>query len=194
MSTNKYNTNKVVNHKPGRTLLIKINTQIDLNCLDLLDGFQTKHFTEKSNSYFVTFATPEQSNSALTQLKEQFGNSVNIKFAHYRVYFTMTGLQNESDYGAIKTSHTSLISTVALCNVLYYRLYRKNNNYIGCGDMTVDTKEGFDILMNQEVLKNYTIESLSLAGIHYKYNKTPSNEFNHKPGTLNRSNSIAQSA
>jgi hypothetical protein len=180
MSTNKYNT-KVVNHKPGRTLLIKPNTSIDLNCIDTFDGFQTKHFTEKSNSYFVTFATPEQSNSALNQLKSQFGNGVNIKYAHYRVYFTMIGLQNESDYGAVKAAHTGLVTSLAKCNVLYYRLYRKNNGYIGCGDMTVDTKEGFDALMNQEVLKNYTVESLSLTGIHYKYNKTPSSDFNYKP-------------
>jgi len=181
MSTNKYNANKVVNHKPGRTLLIKQIVTVDLSCLDNLDGFQAKHFTEKSNSYFVTFATPEQSNTALTQLKAQFGNSVNIKFAHYRVYFTMVGLQNESDYGAVKTAHTSLISSVAKCNVLYYRLYRKNNSYIGCGDMTIDTKEGFDALMNQEVLKNYTVESLSLTGIHYKYNKTSPPDFASKP-------------
>jgi hypothetical protein len=171
MSTNKYN--KVVNHKPGRTLLIKPVSSIDLACLDQLNGFQKKHYTDKSNSYFVTFATPEQAEAALNQLKTQFSNSVNIKFAHYRIYFTMIGLVNESDYGAVKNYHTSLIGNVAQCNVLYYRLYRKNNSYIGCGDMTVDTKDGFDAMMNQEVLKNYTIEDLSLSGIHYKYNKTP---------------------
>ena len=93
----------------------------------------------------------------------------------------MTGLQNESDYGVVKTAHTGLVTSVAKCNVLYYRLYRKNNGYIGCGDMTVDTKEGFDALMSQEILKNYTVESLSLTGIHYKYNKTPSSDFNNKP-------------
>lgn len=174
MSTNNkhesYSTKASV-PKPGRTLLLKLSGTNDMSMLDTLDGFQSKHFTEKSNSYFVTFATGEQSNNALTLLKTQFGTTLNAKFAHYRVYFTLQGLTNESDYSVVKATHTALVSKTANCNVLYYRLYRKNDTYLGCGDMTIDTKEGFECLMNQDNLKTFTLNT-DLTGIHYRYNKT----------------------
>ena len=168
--SNKVDTNfkKTATIKPGRTLLVKVFDKSNLD-IDNLDGFQTKHHTEKSNSYFITFATAEQSNNALTQLKTQYGSSINAKFAQYRVYFTMKGLVPESDYGFVKTTHCNMVTSLAKCNVLYYRLYRKNNTYIGCGDMTVDTKEGFDFLMNDS-LKNFSLNN-ELNGVHYRYNK-----------------------
>jgi len=159
--------------KPGRTLLVKLSTTIDDTLFNNLDGFQTKYFAEKSTSYFLTFATAEQSFAALKTLKHDLPSNTRIKFAHYRVYFTITGLTNTSDYNTVKTSHINLITG---CNVLYYRLYRKNDAYLGCGDMTVDTKEGFDNMMTE--LKNYTFGEYS--GVHYRYNKTKPDEFSQR--------------
>ena len=154
--------------KPGRTLLVKVFDKTNLDCIDSLEGFTSKHHAVKSNSYFITFTTAEQSNNAMNQLKTQFGPSINVKFAQYRIYFTMKGIAPDADYGFLKSTHCDMVTTSANCNVLYYRLYRKNNTYIGCGDMTIDTKDGFDCLMNQ--FKNYTLNS-ELSGIHYRYNK-----------------------
>jgi len=167
-----YNTTrKSTIRRPGRTLLIKPTSNIDLSVLDTLEGCITKHLTEKSNSYFLTFTTADQSLSALKQLKKQFGTSVRVKFAHYRVYFTLTGLVDTSDYGDVKKTHTLLITQGNKCNVLYYRLYRKDNHYLGCGDLTVDTKEGFDQLMSSDSLKDFVLGE-NLTGIHYRFNKT----------------------
>jgi hypothetical protein len=52
--------------------------------------------------------------------------------------------------------------------VLFYKLYRKDNKYLGCGDMTIDTKEGLDLLMSSEGLKSVSLEC-GVTGTHYHY-------------------------
>lgn len=160
--------------KPGRTLLVKTVNDIDTAFFDTLQGLQTKYYAEKSSSYFITFSTADESLVALKALKNQFGMDVRVKFAHYRVYFTVQGLVDTSDYNTVKTNHSNYITKMAGCTVLYYRLYRKNDTYLGCGDFTIDTKEGFDVLMNQDLLKNFSFDEFT--GVHYRYNKTKSNE------------------
>ena len=156
--------------KSGRTLLVKSNGTIDKKVFDGLEGLQNTFYTMKSNSYFLTFETSDKSYQSLQKLKLQLGSSVQLKFAHYRVYFTINGMTNDTDYNTIKSLHTGVISQTTGCNVLYYRLYRKNDTYLGCGDMTLDTKEAFDQLMNGELLKNFTLGDIT--GTHYRYNKT----------------------
>jgi hypothetical protein len=156
--------------KSGRTLLVKSNGTIDKSVFDGLEGLQNTFYTMKSNSYFLTFETSDQSYQSLQKLKLQLGSSVQLKFAHYRVYFTISGMTNDTEYNTIKSLHTGVISKTTGCNVLYYRLYRKNDTYLGCGDMTLDTKEAFDQLMNGELLKNFTLGDIT--GTHYRYNKT----------------------
>jgi hypothetical protein len=175
---NSTNTRKSATRRPGRTLLVKPTSSIDVSVLDTLEGCMSKHLTEKSNSYFLTFATADQSLSALKQLKKQFGTSVRVKFAHYRVYFTLSGLVDTTDYGEVKKTHTLFVTQGDKCNVLYYRLYRKDNHYLGCGDLTVDTKEGFDQMMNTESLKDFTLSS-TISGVHYRFNKTQPRDDGH---------------
>ena len=174
-SNDSQNTRKSSTRKPGRTLLIKPSSEIEPSFLDKMTGFQAKYHAEKSSSYFVTFSTPEEALEGLKLVKKQYGMSVRVKFAHYRVYFTLQGLVDTTDYNTVKTTHSSYVTKMAGCNVLYYRLYRKNDSYLGCGDFTVDTKEGFDVLMNQDLLKNYSLDD-TLTGVHYRYNKTKSTE------------------
>ena len=173
-------TRKSTTRRPGRTLLVKPTSNVDLSVLDTLEGCTTKHLTEKSNSYFLTFATADQSLNALKELKNQFGTDVRVKFAHYRVYFTLSGLVDTSDYGEVKNTHTLLVTEGGKCNVLYYRLYRRDNHYLGCGDMTVDTKEGFDQLMSSDSLKDFVLTP-EVSGIHYRFNKTQTNPSDSTP-------------
>jgi hypothetical protein len=177
MSTNNMNNEpRKSTQKPGRTLLVKVVNDFDQSVLDTLTGKQSIFVSEKSKSYFVTFSTPDESLEALKYLKNNFSGDVRVKFAHYRIYFTVKGLTNDSDYNFIKTTHTTLVSKSCDCNVLYYRLYRKNDTYLGCGDFTIDTKEGFDNLMTQDDLKNFTLSS-TVTGVHYRYNKNKETEF-----------------
>ena len=163
--------------KAGRTLLVKPSGQnFDASVFENLTGRQSTHHTEKSNSFFITFSTPKESLDALKNLKNKCGLSIRVKFAHYRVFFKVEGLVDTTDYNSVKASHSALIKEKAGTDVLYYRLYRKDNKYIGCGDFTIDTKESFDAVLNNDGLKNFTIDSLT--GVHYRYKKTQDNDDN----------------
>jgi hypothetical protein len=160
--------------KAGRTLLVKpSNGNFDVSIFESLAGLTSKHHTEKSNSHFLVFSTAQEALAALKTIKNKSGQSARVKFAHYRIFFKVEGLTDSSDYNTVKTAHTEMINKLATGNqggVLYYRLYRKENKFIGCGDMTVDTKEIFDKLLSDDGLKTFTYEGFS--GIHYRYKKT----------------------
>ena len=62
------------------------------------------------------------------------------------------GLNEESDYNNVKSSHSKWISNETDANVLYYKLYKNRNTdeWLGSGDFTIDTKEAFDKLLSRE--------------------------------------------
>ncbi len=155
--------------KAGRTLLVKPTSTLSDSAFSGFTGLTSTHHTDKSNSYFLTFDTPKNALDALRNIKKTHGKDVRVKFAHYRVFFKVEGLTDSSDYNTVKTAHTTLVQSTG-ANVLYYRLYRKNNSYLNCGDFTIDTKEGFDALMNSESLKAFTLEG-GLTGTHYRYRR-----------------------
>ena len=156
--------------KAGRTLLVKPKqTSFDKAIFETFPGHKSVYHTEKSNTYFVTYSTAQEALVALKGIKTSCGQDVRVKFSHYRVFFKVEGLTPSSDYNTVKTLHTKLVTDKGGC-VLYYRLYRKDNKYIGCGDFTVDTKEAFDSLMNAEEFKNFTLEG-DIKGVHYRYKK-----------------------
>lgn len=158
--------------KAGRTLLVKVldtNFKLPHN----LEGLQTNYFTENSNSYFLTFDDIKNSLNALKLLRNDFDQQIRVKFAYYRIFFTLNDLNNSLEYNTIKSQHKAYIEGNG-GNVLYYKLYVKDNQYIGCGDMTVDTKETFDQLMSEENLKNFTLDC-GLSGVHYKYRNNKKN-------------------
>jgi hypothetical protein len=168
--------------KAGRTLLVKpSNGNFEASVFEGLSGLTSKHHTDKSNSYFLTFTTPQD---ALTSLKKIKGiQNARVKFAHYRIFFKMEGLTDSSDYNTIKTAHTEMVNKIATGGaggILYYRLYRKENKFIGCGEMTVDTKEVFDKLLSAEALKNFKGEGFS--GTHFRYKKNGEDNQHSKDG------------
>jgi hypothetical protein len=164
--------------KAGRTLLVKpSNGNFDASIFEGLAGLTSKHHTEKSNSHFLIFSTAQEALAALKTIKNKSGQSARVKFAHYRIFFKVEGLTDSSDYNTVKTAHTDMINKLATDNqggVLYYRLYRKENKFIGCGDLTVDTKDVFDKLLSAENLKTFTGEGFS--GTHYRYKKNDTND------------------
>ena len=173
MQNDNDNENNTFQKKPGRTLLVKqLNTEDDLTLLfGDLNGLKSTFKTDKSMSFFLTFDNINNSSSAYDHLKT-FDTKLKVKYAHYRVFFTIKGLEENSDYNTIKNLHTKYIEDNTNGNVLYYKLYRKNNSFLECGDLTVDTKESFDSLMTEsDGIRNYTLDDGSLSGSHFRYNK-----------------------
>lgn len=157
--------------RPGRTLLVKSSNDMS-TVFSSLSGLQDKAETKTSNSVFLTFDTPANATIALKQLETH--TNVTVKYSYYRVFFTMTGLTDTSDYNTVKKDLTDYVVSKTGGSVLYCKLYRKGDKYLGCGDFTLDTIASMNTLLSKETnLKNYSINGLS--GAFYRYNATKSN-------------------
>ena len=168
--------NKMVK-KPGRTLLVSATNQSSKNktILSKLTGLTSNHSTE-NGSFFLTFDTIQNSLDSFSYLRENHPE-FRVKFARYQIFFTITGLENSSDYGVVKQDITNFVEKEAGAHILYFKLYRKGDKYLGCGDFTIDTKDAMDKLLKKDSsIKNYTIGELS--GSFYRYNKTKQNQNN----------------
>ena len=150
----------------GRTLLVKTSTNISYDFTGLLNKAETK----SSNTVFLTFDTKENSSAAYQKLVSM-GGDVKVKYSYYRVFFTMSGLTDTSDYNMVKKDMTEMVESKTGSSVLYFKLYRKNSSFIGCGDFTLDTMEGMNKLLSKENNnKDYQLGSHN--GTFYRYTST----------------------
>ena len=173
VSAHTSSTQKRKGRKAGRTLLVKPESEsFDSSVFASLEGLTNQHHTDKSNAHFLTFDTVGNAVNAYRHFRKEHSDDVRVKFAHYRVFFTLQGLTEEHDYSDVKTAHMNFVRDNTSGRVLYYKLYRKNDSYIGCGEMTLDTKESFDKLVGGESEhKNFTVVE-GVTGVHYRYNRT----------------------
>ncbi len=165
--------------KAGRTLLVKpSNTNFSTSLFDELEGLTSKHHIVKSDSHFLIFSSAKNALDALKKLKST--KNARVKFAQYRIFFKMDGLTDTTDYNSVKNAHTELVKKIG-GDVLYYRLYRKDNKFIGCGDMTIDTKDAFDKLVGSEEnnLKQFKLDTVSGTHFRYKKNSNSNEEDTH---------------
>jgi hypothetical protein len=114
-----------------------------------LTGLTTNHSTE-NGSFFLTFNTVQNALDSFNYLRQNY-SEVRVKFARYQIFFTISGLNSSSDYSIVKQNITNFVEKEADANVLYFKLYRKGDKYLGCGDFTIDTKDAMDKLLKKEV-------------------------------------------
>lgn len=179
-STNK----KKFMRKAGKTLLIKAKegSTVKPEWFNSLDGLVENGVaqTSKTGAYFLTFNDVDKSLNALKTLRKEHDHDLMVKFAHYRVFFTMDGLTEETDYNTIKQAHVEFVQNNTNSEVLYYKLYR-NQKYLGCGDLTIDTKDALDKLLNKDEHKEFDLGN-GQTGVFYRYNrkgnKNEQNEYN----------------
>jgi len=175
--TDNTDPNKKMVRKAGRTLLVSPTNNSTKNetIFNKLTGLSTNHSTE-NGSFFLTFDTVQNALDSFSYLRQNHPE-IRVKFARYQIFFTISGLNSSSDYSVVKQNITNFVEKEAGANVLYFKLYRKGDKYLGCGDFTIDTKDAMDKLLKKEgSLKNYTIGELT--GTFYRYNKTKQNQNN----------------
>ena len=175
--TNDNDPNKKMVRKAGRTLLVSPtnNTGKSETIFSKLTGLSTNHSTE-NGSFFLTFDTVQNALDSFQYLRQNHPE-IRVKFARYQIFFTISGLNSSSDYSVVKQNITNFVEKEAGAIVLYFKLYRKGDKYLGCGDFTIDTKDAMDKLLKKEgSLKNYTIGELT--GTFYRYNKTKQTQNN----------------
>lgn len=157
--------------KAGRTLLLKSfnNTPVDSTMLDQLTGLVSTTQTKTSQSYFLTFDTIDNAQTAVNTLQSA-SPDYKVKFSYYRSFFTISGLTSSHDYNQVKEDFKKYICDNTGANVLFCKFYQKNNEYIGCGDLTVDTLESMNRLLSKDDgIKEYSFGSFK--GTFYRYNK-----------------------
>ena len=157
--------NNIKNHnkKAGRTIIVR--TLEDFST-DNIEGVLQIN-SVRDNKYFIVFDTIQNAKNAFKLLKSN--PNISVRFAYYRIFFTMEGINKDLDYSNLKKLHTEWLSSNSLGEVLYYKQYMKDNLFLGCGDFTVDTKESMDKLLNKDELKTYSFDGLS--GTYYRFNK-----------------------
>jgi hypothetical protein len=161
MQDNKTQTKKVI-RKASRTLVVNSENNVSTEGLTGL----VSSVKSNNNSYFFVFDTVENSKASFKTLKT---NNYKVRYAYYRIFFTMNGLDENASYNDLKEQHTQWITANSNAQVLYYKQYRNGGKFLGCGDFTVDTKESMDKLIDKDNLKNYSFDKYT--GVNYRYNK-----------------------
>ena len=175
-----YSTKKTI-RKAGRTLLVKSfnNAPILDTTFNSLVGLQNKTETKSSCSYFLTFDTIENAVDAFKTLRADSAD-IRVKFSYYRIFFTINGLSDTIDYNQTKQTFTTWIAEKTGTDVLFCKFYRKNNQYIGCGDLTLDTLDGMNLLLSKERgFKDYTLGSFTGSFFRYNGKKEKTSESQH---------------
>ena len=167
MSENNTNTKKTI-RKAGRTIVLRSTENFSTEGLTGL----LQHNDLQNGKHFLVFDTIDNSKNAFKTLRSNA--NLSVRFAYYRVFFTMSGIDASADYTQLKKQHMDWVTLNSSAQVLYYKLYMKDNKFLGCGDFTVDTKESMDKLLDKEGLKNYSFDSYS--GTYYRYNKKSDKE------------------
>ena len=162
--------NKKSVKKAGRTLLVKSasGSAIDGSVFDSLEGLTNKTETKSTNSFFLTFDNVGNAVKAFRKLRAD-SITYRVKFSYYRIFFTMDGLTDSTDYNQVKKELMDYVSKQTVSSVLYCKFYRKDNKFIGCGDFTIDTITGMNTLLAKDGSnKEYSFGSFK--GTFYRYN------------------------
>ena len=163
----KKNTNKI-----SRTIMLKlINTDQAFydNITENIIGLINKTLINNKILY-LTLDNHENSMKAYNILRSKSYNNFYIKFNYYKLFFTINGLTDTSDYSETKKDLIDYISNDSNIKVIYCKFYCKNKSYLGCGDLTVDTLEGMNKLLSKNNgFKEFKFKSFS--GVFYKFNK-----------------------
>jgi hypothetical protein len=178
MTSNQTQNQTQMPRKYGRTLLFKpVNgVQLSDKYLSELKGVVSSVQTKTTGSHFVLFDTQDSASVAHAHATANF-KDVLVKYSYYRVFFTMSGLTDDCDYNKVKESFVNYLETTTESNILFFKLYRKNNQYIGCGDFTLDTLDGMNVLLDKETgLKSFTLGNYT--GKFFRYNASKSKPVN----------------
>jgi hypothetical protein len=161
--------NRVIK-KPGRTILLKLLNEFQLKeeHYKQLEGF--KAITRPKTSATIAFLLFDTIENSLTALKKLrlVSADLRVKFSHYKLFFAISGLNNSSNYNEVKQGLIEYVEKNTQSSVLYCKFYRKNDKYIGCGDLTIDTlKDAIRLLSPTEYLKDFSFNGYS--GSFYKF-------------------------
>jgi hypothetical protein len=154
------------NRKPSRTLLVNDSTKsIDVSELTGL----VSHEKTPSNSIFLEFATIDDATAVFEKLK---ADDVRVKYAYYKLFIKFTSPVKELSYDSLKEKSKEVLQTdINDINVVYFKLYKKNNELIGCGEVTVDRLSDVEKLIKRSFTGQYDDKNLDFDIYRFRLNK-----------------------
>jgi hypothetical protein len=127
--------------KAGRTILVSSDWKDEIN----LEGTCNTHQTS-NGARFVVFDTIDNARSAFKSLRD---SGARVKYSYYKIFFRISDYNlKDVKYDELKEQVKDLLVKLGVDNILYFKFYTKNNEIIGSGDLTVDTKETLDLLIS----------------------------------------------
>jgi len=145
--------------KPSRTLVLSGDKSLDLSTMEgLLSN------SKNNNAFtFLEFDTVDNAVKVYNYLREE---KVRVKYCYYKLFVKFTTSVKNLSYDELKEKVKETVGG----QVLYFKLYTKNEELIGSGDFTVDTLADFKRLLKQkfEVKLNDTDVSFEV----YRYRIT----------------------
>ena len=153
-------TKTTTKKRAGRTLLVS-NVPEDMPLA--FEGIKNVHKTS-NGSQFLYFDSLEHAEKAYQELSD---TDVRVKYSYYRVFFRLrefdlTKLKYDEMKESIRNKLTSLNENI---NVLYFKFYTKNNQLIGSGDFTLDSKDDLDSLVT---LREIEVEGGKVSLYRYR--------------------------
>ena len=139
---------KQVNRRSGRTLVI--NSPNKEYSLKGYDGIQSTYQTEKG-AHFVIFDTIENAENALNDLKD---HDIRVKYSYYKLFVKTNDLNLENlTYDELKDKIKNKLKGLDdNLNILYFKLYKRQNKLSGSGDLVLDLKEHLDTLVEMKTV------------------------------------------
>lgn len=170
--------------KAGKTLLVigRNNTEVNASFFteENLEGL-VSHTTvsNKTSSHFLLFKDVPKAIKALKKLRNLDDTDYLVKFVHYQVFFTCKELEDISieeklEHGELKLAFRKFLEDNTDAQLLYPpRVYRKGDKYMGCGYITLDTKNGVDALLSEDKFKTTKIgDNEKFEVTFYRYRKS----------------------
>jgi hypothetical protein len=157
--------------KPSLTIILSPadNSSINESVFKNLKGL-TQANKNKSNGYFLEFDNLENAKNAFDTLK--LNNKLLEKYGFYNLFVKVSGLTDSSDYQECKDKITGYVKEKINGNVPFFKLYRKQDKYIGCAKLTVDTKKAMDKILDEASdIKNCTVGNLNLTFYPFRNDK-----------------------
>jgi hypothetical protein len=154
---------------PGRTLIVKSKDSqaIDLSKFSTLTGLESKAEINHHNSVFLVFDSITNSESALNSLTTTY----NVKYSYYKIFVSLTTNISDNNFDKSKTELEQLVLNSTGTNILFSKFYRKNNNYMNCGYIVVDTIDAMKKLISKES-EHKQFKTESLTGTFYRFNNS----------------------
>lgn len=154
--------------KPGKTLLVK-DESYDLSKLSKA----VKTTVASQNIKFVEFTNTSDAVEAYNTLTK---DNVHVKFAYYRVFIKFNTNINGLEYDDIKASMSNKLKDEHKdINILYFKLYRKDNKFIGSGELTIDNFDIFQQLIKKSFIYETSVKETKINYQLFRFKKKQSN-------------------